>query len=74
MTASVPALLDKIARHRPRFVCFVGMVIWETIQSNLVKLLPKGIVRRTGKGEGREKNQMGLQAYKLVCGNTKGGY
>ncbi|KAI0360306.1 DNA glycosylase [Trametes cingulata] len=29
-TAGVPALLRKIVRHRPRFVCFVGKQIWES--------------------------------------------
>ncbi|KAH0834690.1 hypothetical protein J3R83DRAFT_10217 [Lanmaoa asiatica] len=71
MIASVPAFLDKLAHHQPRFVCFVGVIIWEIVRNSLVKLLRQGKVRRTEKGKGREKNQMGLQTYKLVYGNTR---
>ena len=66
MIASVPAFLDKLARYRPRFVCFVGMIIWEIVRNRLVKLLQQGIVKRMEKGKGREKSRMGLQTFKLV--------
>ena len=72
MVASVPAFLDKLARHRPRFVCFVGMVIWEIVRNSLVTLLQQGTMKRMEKGKNREKNPTGLQAYKLVYGNTIG--
>ncbi|KAH9943535.1 uracil-DNA glycosylase-like protein [Amylocystis lapponica] len=36
--AGVPALLQKIARFRPRIVCFVGKGIWEAFE----RALPKG--------------------------------
>ncbi|KAI9567975.1 uracil-DNA glycosylase-like protein, partial [Boletus coccyginus] len=72
MIASVPAFLDKLACHRPRFVCFVGMIIWEIVWSSLVKLQQQGTVKRMEKGKSREKNQMGLQTYKLVYGDARG--
>ncbi|KAG8216330.1 hypothetical protein J3R82DRAFT_6402 [Butyriboletus roseoflavus] len=72
MIASVPKLLDKLARHRPRFVCFVGMIIWEIVRNSLVKLLQQGAMQRVEKGKGREKSRMSLQTYKLVYGNMKG--
>lgn len=72
MMASVPAFLDKLARHRPRFVCFVGMIIWEIVRGSLVKLQQQGTVKRMEKGKSREKNQMGLQTYKLVYGDARG--
>lgn len=71
MVASVPAFLDKLARHRPRFVCFVGMMIWEIVRNSLAKLLQQGSAKRE-KGKKREKSPMGLQAYKLVYENTIG--
>lgn len=72
MIASVPAFLDKLARYRPGFVCFVGMIIWEIVRNSLAKLLQQGAVKRMERGKRREKNQMGLQTYKLIHGNTRG--
>ncbi|KAG9311891.1 hypothetical protein JVU11DRAFT_8148 [Chiua virens] len=71
MVASVPVLLDKLARFRPRFVCFVGMVIWEVVRNGLVKL-QKGMVKRVDNRKKRHKSQMGLQIHKLVYGEAKG--
>ncbi|KAG6370905.1 hypothetical protein JVT61DRAFT_10005 [Boletus reticuloceps] len=68
MVDSVPAFLDKLARHRPRFVCFVGIVIWEIVRNGLAKLPQQGM-KKVGKGRSKKKNQMGLQTYKLVYGN-----
>lgn len=72
MVTSVPAFLDKLARHRPRFVCFVGMVIWEIVRDSLARLLRQGTVKRKQRTKNKEKNQMGLQTYKLVYGNSIG--
>jgi hypothetical protein len=38
MTACVPALVKKIALHRPLAVCFVGRVIWDRIEPVLLKM------------------------------------
>ncbi|KAN0085665.1 Uracil-DNA glycosylase-like protein, partial [Tylopilus felleus] len=73
MVTSVPAFLDKLARHRPRFVCFVGMVIWEIVRDSLARLLRQGTVKRKQRAKNKEKNQMGLQTYKLVYGNSIAG-
>ncbi|KIJ15194.1 hypothetical protein PAXINDRAFT_47970, partial [Paxillus involutus ATCC 200175] len=69
MRASVPPFLDKLARHRPRFVCFVGMMIWEIVKSVLVKQCTAH-----GKVKGRNgvKTQPGSQAYRLVYANAEG--
>ena len=72
MIASVPGFLYKLARHRPRFVCFVGMVIWGIVRNSLVNLSQQGAMRRMEREKGREKRQMGLQTYKLVYGNMRG--
>jgi len=72
MMASVPAFLDKLAHHRPRFVCFVGMIIWEIVRNSLVKLQQQGTVKRVEKGKSKEKSQMGLQTYKLIYGDARG--
>ncbi|KIK97277.1 hypothetical protein PAXRUDRAFT_825083 [Paxillus rubicundulus Ve08.2h10] len=68
MTTSVPPFLDKLARHRPRFVCFVGMMLWEIVKNVLVKhCTTNGNVKRTS----REKTQPGSQAYRLVYTNAE---
>ncbi|KAF8429464.1 uracil-DNA glycosylase-like protein [Boletus edulis BED1] len=72
MVDSVPAFLDKLARHRPRFVCFVGMVIWEIVRNSLAKLSQQGM-KKLEKGRSKKKNQMGLQTYKLLYGNEIAG-
>ena len=72
MVASVPAFLNKLARHRPRFVCFVGMIIWDIVRSGLVKLLQQGTAKRTEKGKNKENHPTGLQVYKAVYGNVIG--
>ncbi|KAF9237755.1 uracil-DNA glycosylase-like protein [Melanogaster broomeanus] len=71
MMASVPTFFDKLARHRPRFVCFVGMMIWEIVKSALEKMLKERKGKGRGKGKMGEKNQMGLQEYKLVYANSE---
>ena len=72
MIVSVPAFFDKVMRHRPKFVCFVGMIVWEILRNNLVKLLRHDTIRGTEKGKNKEKNKMGLQAYKIVYESTIG--
>jgi hypothetical protein len=41
MASSVPALLSKIARFRPRVACFIGKGIWLHVERALKHLLPK---------------------------------
>lgn len=44
--AAVPGLLQKFIRHRPRFVCFVGKVIWDVVEPVLkenASAIPKPI-------------------------------
>ncbi|KAF9447237.1 DNA glycosylase [Macrolepiota fuliginosa MF-IS2] len=58
--AAVPAFLNKIARYRPRTVCFVGLGITEIVKS---QVLPKS------SNKGKENNKIssyGLQPFKLV--------
>ncbi|KAH7922912.1 DNA glycosylase [Leucogyrophana mollusca] len=76
MKASVPTLLAKIARYRPRFLCFVGMGIWEIVKSALVELLSStASTSAQGKRERTKKvkvakSVVGLQPFKLVCGTA----
>jgi hypothetical protein len=41
MASSVPVLLSKIARFRPRVACFIGKGIWLHVERALKHLLPK---------------------------------
>ncbi|KAH7882254.1 uracil-DNA glycosylase-like protein [Phlebopus sp. FC_14] len=71
MVASVPAFLEKIALHKPRFVCFVGMGIWDIVKTVLAKMhlsstAPSTNAKNKGKQEKRQPSQLGLQSYKLV--------
>jgi hypothetical protein len=44
MIGSVPTFLRKIARYRPRIICFVGMGIWQIVENALLKIVtpPEG--------------------------------
>ncbi|KAF9460283.1 uracil-DNA glycosylase-like protein [Collybia nuda] len=57
--ASVPTLLTKVARYRPRMLCFIGLGIAKVVQTQL-----RPSVR--GKGAKVEKFKEGLQGYKMV--------
>ncbi|KAL4068634.1 uracil-DNA glycosylase-like protein [Scleroderma yunnanense] len=78
--ASIPAFLRKISRHKPRFVCFVGMGIWEVVQSTLSRMAlssdtaeSQGRVQQKPSKSGNKKanrkqkeSGLSLQPYKLV--------
>lgn len=72
MIASAPAFLNKLARYRPRFVCFVGVIIWDVVRNSFVKPLQPDTAKGLRKEQCKEKNKMGLQSYKLVWENVKG--
>ncbi|KAH7881910.1 hypothetical protein F5I97DRAFT_468787 [Phlebopus sp. FC_14] len=55
MVASVPAFLAKIAVHKLRFVCFVGMEICNIVKSVLAKMPPSANAKV--KGNKRSGNQ-----------------
>ena len=38
MVEAVPAFLGKVARYRPRIVCFVGFGIWQIVERGLLKI------------------------------------
>jgi TDG/mug DNA glycosylase family protein len=66
MAAGVPAFLAKVARYRPRIVCFVGIGIWRVVEKALVKLAtyPENIAPP---GSTRTRKEItGFQPYKLV--------
>lgn len=50
MKMNVPSLLEKIERHRPRMVCFVGKKIWDMFES---------VVKRSAKTSGGSKRGTG---------------
>ncbi|KAF8970298.1 hypothetical protein BDZ97DRAFT_1652656, partial [Flammula alnicola] len=59
----VSKLLEKIARYRPRVVCFVGLCIADIVKSTAVK----------GKGKSpKSKATVGLQGYKMVHAGSTG--
>lgn len=72
MTIAVPTLLTKVARYRPRFVCFVGVGIWRTVEKILMKTGPNNTNGHTPNPAGSSKTdkgcvtRLGLQPYKLV--------
>ncbi|KAG6809033.1 hypothetical protein H0H92_001865 [Tricholoma furcatifolium] len=67
-TASVPILLEKVARYRPRVVCFLGLGIAQKFQSQLdFKSMYQGPTKVKVK-----KSALGLQAYKMVHSSTQG--
>lgn len=39
MQESVPTFLEKVAHLRPRFICFIGLGIWEVVRSVLLKMV-----------------------------------
>ncbi|EIW74436.1 DNA glycosylase [Coniophora puteana RWD-64-598 SS2] len=39
MQESVPTFLEKVAHLRPRFICFIGLGIWEVVRGVLLKML-----------------------------------
>ncbi|KAF9226158.1 DNA glycosylase [Gyrodon lividus] len=57
MMASVPPFLDKLARRRPRFVCFVGMMIWEIVKNVVEKMSKQRTAEGLARGKCGEKNQ-----------------
>ncbi|KAH7910968.1 uracil-DNA glycosylase-like protein [Hygrophoropsis aurantiaca] len=71
MKAAVPVLLTKIAQYRPRFLCFVGMGIWEIVKSALVAMSLDASDEATGgtKKKKADKSSVGLQPFKLSYGN-----
>ncbi|KAG1731613.1 uracil-DNA glycosylase-like protein [Suillus paluster] len=67
--SSVPILLNKLALHRPRFLCLVGKSNWEVVQKALVQMStgPSKASRSSGtsKASRASANNTGLQPFKL---------
>jgi len=61
--AGVPALLAKVARYRPRVLCFVGLDIARTFQKKITFAF-------NPEGKKPAKLELGLQSYKLVHANS----
>lgn len=77
--AGAPILLEKIAKHRPRVVCFVGLGIYKTFQKYLARNVSKPEQsqlslpqRRRGHKTPPTREQGGLKPYKLVHLNQFG--
>lgn len=77
MADAVPTFFIKVARYRPRFVCFVGVGIWRIVEKALIKLGPRhtdgnmlNLTRPSKSENGKAKKlgatKLGLQPYKLV--------
>ncbi|EGO29256.1 hypothetical protein SERLADRAFT_456783 [Serpula lacrymans var. lacrymans S7.9] len=68
MIKSVPTLLAKITRFRPRFVCFVGMGIWEVVREGLLQTVSSPLAdgNKSIKVKGKKPASLGLQPYKYV--------
>jgi len=82
MVASVPALLQKVKKYRPRIVCFVGKGIWVIVEKGLLVTCnvsdgsPNSPVNRSpskspkksprSKSAKAKNDGYGLQPYKIV--------
>jgi len=74
MVASVPSFMVKVARYRPRIVCFVGMGIWRIVEKTIAKTASPSVsgreIKTPGPPKGKSKKpdvaNVGLQPYKLV--------
>lgn len=68
--SSVPILLSKLALHRPRFLCLVGISNWEILQKALLQMTT-GPYKASGSpgvskaSRALAKNNIGLQPFKL---------
>ena len=72
----MPSFMGKVARYRPRIVCFVGMGIWRVVEKSIAKTSPLGEggreVRISSPSKDKSKKSVdaklnvGLQPYKLV--------
>jgi len=76
MAHSVPSFLAKVARYRPRIVCFVGMGIWRIVEKVIANASPNegdSEVRLFSPSKRKSKRSsaasVGLQPYKLVYDN-----
>ena len=66
MTAAVPAFLAKVARFRPRIVCFVGLGIWRIVHQALLKLAVVVSSSEVSALNPPQMRKVGLQSIKLV--------
>ena len=66
MKAALPVLFRKISRYKPRFVCFVGMGIWDVVQTALSQRRVRPKTSKDGKNKANEESGPGLQPYKFV--------
>ncbi|KAG2058274.1 DNA glycosylase [Suillus hirtellus] len=67
--SSVPILLSKLALHRPRFLCLVGISNWEILQKALLQMTT-GPFKASGspgasKASRASEKNVGLQPFKL---------
>jgi TDG/mug DNA glycosylase family protein len=72
MAESVPLFLAKVARYRPRFVCFVGMGIWRIVEKVISKTAESGVGSSTHSKAKLKKSNVGLQPYKLAYDENLG--
>ena len=63
MVASVPSLLRKVARYRPRILTLVGKVVWDALERG-IKDMGVPVPKRTGKAAC--KVQYDIQPFKVV--------
>lgn len=76
--SSVPILLSKLALHRPRFLCLVGISNWEILHKALLQMTgttgPSKASGSTGasKASRTSTKNIGLQPFKLCYSTTAG--
>jgi hypothetical protein len=74
MAESVPSLLAKISRYRPRIVCFVGVGIWDIFLKGLKpSLSPVTVATLRSSSKSRKPQRvLCLQEYKVVHPHVSG--
>jgi len=66
MTDSVPSLLRKIIRYRPKLLCIVGKSVWDAVQRALKNGSKYGIVTASAHDDAMTVNNYGLQLYRIM--------
>ena len=71
MTAAVPAFLAKVARFRPRIVCFVGLGIWQVVHQALSRSTVVVSSSEVSALNSPHMRKVGLQSDQACTSSTK---
>ena len=66
MTDSVPLLLRKIIKYRPKLLCIVGKSVWDAVQRAIKNGSKYGIVTASAHDDAMVVSNYGLQLYRIM--------